>query len=133
VNRRLAPDVVNLKADVASALLETQGYKAEVSGNGAVVLSQSPPPGTTVASGSTVTLRTDERVVSLPAGYTLVPELRGLSMRRAINRLTNHRLDVSVAGSGTVTGQNPAPGERVRQGTMISLRCAPRSQMATSL
>ncbi len=132
-NRRLAPDVVNLKADVASALLETQGYRAEVSGNGAVVLSQSPPPGTTVASGGTVTLRTDERVVSLPAGYTLVPELRGLSMRRAINRLTNHRLDVSVAGSGTVTGQNPAPGERVRQGTMISLRCAPRTQMATSL
>jgi len=54
-------------------------------------------------------------------------------MRRAINRLTNQQLDVSVAGSGTVTGQNPAPGERVRQGTMISLRCAPRSVMATSL
>lgn len=132
-NRRLAPDVVNLKVDVASALLESQGYRAEVSGNGAVVLSQSPPPGTTVASGGAVTLRTDDRAVSLPAGFTLVPELRGLSMRRAINRLTNHRLDVSVAGSGTVTGQNPAPGERVRQGTMISLRCAPRSAMATSL
>jgi cell division protein FtsI (penicillin-binding protein 3) len=132
-NRRLAPDVVNVKVDVASALLESQGYKADVSGSGAVVLSQSPPPGTTVASGSTVTLRTDDRAISLPAGYTLVPELRGLSMRRAINRLTNHRLDVSVAGSGTVTGQNPAPGERVRQGTLISLRCAPRSAMATSL
>lgn len=132
-SRRLAPDVVNLRVDVASALLESQGYKAEVSGNGAVVLSQSPPPGTTVASGGDVTLRTDDRAVSLPAGYTLVPELRGLSMRRAINRLTNQRLDVSVAGSGTVAGQNPAPGERVRQGTMISLRCAPRSVMATSL
>jgi cell division protein FtsI (penicillin-binding protein 3) len=132
-NRRLAPDVVNLKVDVASSLLESQGYKAEVSGNGAVVLSQSPPPGTTVASGGAVTLRTDDRAASLPAGYTLVPELRGLSMRRAINRLTNQRLDVSVSGSGTVTGQNPAPGERVRQETTIFLRCAPRSVMATNL
>jgi cell division protein FtsI/penicillin-binding protein 2 len=130
---RLAPDVVNLKVDVASTLLESQGYSSDVSGNGAVVLSQSPPPGTTVAYGGAVTLRTDDRAVSLPAGYVLVPELRGLSMRRAINRLTNQRLDVSIAGSGTVTGQNPVPGKRVRQGTMIFLRCAPRSTMATSL
>jgi cell division protein FtsI (penicillin-binding protein 3) len=120
------PDVTNLRTEVASALLHAEEFVPEVAGAGTVVVAQAPSPGTAVPAKTKVTLRTNDAAQTLPAGFTLVPEVRGLTVRRAINQLNIQQLDAAVVGSGNVRGQSPAPGEKVRQGTQVTLRCEPR-------
>jgi penicillin-binding protein 2B len=114
------------------ALLKGEGFDPEIAGGGTVIVEQTPPPGTMMARNATVTVRTNDNTRMLPGGVALVPDLRGLSMRRAINSLTLQHLDASIVGSGTVVGQTPRPGERVRQGTVVTVRCEPRSSASIS-
>ena len=55
---------------------------------------------------------------------TKVPEVRGFSMRKAMNTLKNHNLKYKIQGSGKVEWQSPRPGEIVKKGTfcIISLK-----------
>ncbi len=130
--RRAVPDVVNLKTDVAVALLKGEGFDPQVAGGGTVIVEQIPSSGTMMARHAEVSIRTNDNTRMLPGGVALVPDLRGLSMRRAINSLTLQHLDASIVGSGTVVGQTPLPGERVRQGTVVTVRCEPRSSASIS-
>jgi cell division protein FtsI (penicillin-binding protein 3) len=123
---RAVPDVTNLRTEVASAILRGENFVPEVAGAGRVVVAQSPPPGTPVPTKAKITLRTNTTTRTLPAGFTLVPEVRGLTVRRAINQLSTQQLEVSVVGSGNVRTQSPMPGEQVPQGTPVVLRCEPR-------
>jgi len=127
---RTVPNVTNLRTDVASALLRAENFVPEVAGAGTVIVAQSPVPGSAVPVKSIVTLKTNTIARTLPAGFTLVPELRGLSVRRAINQLSTQQLEVAVVGSGNVRAQSPSPGEQVRQGTQVTLRCEPRPSPA---
>jgi cell division protein FtsI (penicillin-binding protein 3) len=56
-------------------------------------------------------------------GPIRIPDLRGLSLRRALATLRLHGLDATVAGSGLVVAQNPGAGRRAPRGTRVSLRC----------
>jgi beta-lactam-binding protein with PASTA domain len=73
--------------------------------------------------GSTVSLVTGGPQAALPPGYALVPDVRGLSIRRAMNRLSTLQLDIDINGSGIVTTQNPAAGQQVKLGTRVTLQC----------
>lgn len=130
---RVVPNVMNLRTDVASALLHAEEFVPEVAGAGTVIVAQSPAPGTSVAVNSTITLRTNDVTRALPAGFTIVPEVRGLSVRRAINQLSTQQLEVTVVGSGSVRAQSPAPGEKVLRGTQVVLQCEPRPIAAANL
>jgi len=123
---RRVPNVMNLRADVASTLLEGEAFVPEVSGAGTMIVAQSPAPGISVPARSRVKLTTNALSRTVPAGFTLVPEVRGLSLRRAINQLATHQLEFAIVGSGNVRAQAPPPGEQVRQGTQVTLRCEPR-------
>jgi beta-lactam-binding protein with PASTA domain len=91
-----------------------------------LVIAQSPEPGATLSVNGTVTLRTNDGTRAMPAGYTLVPDLRGLTVRRAINQLSAQQLEVAIVGSGNVQDQSPSPGQKVPQGTEVTLHCKPR-------
>jgi cell division protein FtsI (penicillin-binding protein 3) len=118
------PDVTSLKVDAAKAMLASNGFEAVTEGNGELVLRQSPPAGVRQSRGSAVTLVTGGGQASvLPPGYVLVPDVRGLSIRRAMNRLSTLQLDVDIDGSGVVTSQSPAAGGQVRIGTRVALHC----------
>ena len=60
------------------------------------------------------------------AGFSVVPDVHGLSMRRAMNRLASEQLDAEVSGSGVVCAQSPLPGTQVNPGSRIAVRCEPR-------
>ena len=118
------PDVTSLKVDAAKAMLASNGFEAITEGNGELVLRQSPAAGVRQSRGSAVTLVTGGGQASvLPPGYVLVPDVRGLSIRRAMNRLSTLQLDVDINGSGVVTSQSPAAGGQVRIGTRVALHC----------
>ena len=123
---RRIPNVCNVKVVVARRLLAERGIKSKIIGEGDMVLDQTPEPGTRVREGETVTLFLTRRGKRLADGYVETPELRGLSLRRALNRLAVDRLLGTVNGSGIVIGQTPSPGEKVKVGTKVSIRCEPR-------
>ena len=128
---RLVPDVVSLSAGVAREILEKRGFAVVQSGNGGVVREQLPHAGAMVHEGATVTLTAAD--IPAAAGVTVVPDLHGMPLRRAINTLALYQLDVAVAGSGIVVSQQPASAQKVKTGTRIRISCEPRSRALLSL
>ncbi len=120
------PDVRTLELGAASSMLSSLGLNVSTEGEGNLVLSQTPAPGTRVTRKSDVKLSTTALGSSSVAGNTVVPDLSGLTLRRALNRLTIARLDVRVEGSGVVVSQSPLPGEQVKGGTRVVVRCEPK-------
>jgi cell division protein FtsI (penicillin-binding protein 3) len=129
----VVPDVRNLRTTIAKKILEGQGLKVESFGNGEVVVRQSPEPGKRVESGDAVRLAVTGEAVADKKGMMLVPDLRGMSVRRAINRLTVDEFEVRVSGNGVVVQQSPAPGQKVQIGTTVSVQCEPRPVVSTVL
>jgi membrane peptidoglycan carboxypeptidase len=123
----VVPDMVNLTVAVAQQMLDARDLQCDLRGRGSLVVRQSPSAGTKLAAGGRVTLSTEEIVASSP-GYTVVPAVRGMSMRRAISSLTSRRLDVSVSGSGVVVSQSPPAGQNVKPGSRVVIRCEPRAR-----
>jgi beta-lactam-binding protein with PASTA domain len=106
--------------------MESDGFETEVADEGTYVVGQSPGPGTKLSPGARVILRT--ATMRTAAQTVRVPDLRNLSLRRAINRLTVENLRISTTGSGRVVAQSPAPGASVKPGTIIAVRCDPGTQ-----
>ena len=120
--RAAVPDVASLKMESARAMLDGAGFSVAVQGEGEIVARQIPRAGTLLERGSTVTLVTGPGAETKVA---IVPDLRDLSIRRALASVAVHRLEARVNGSGRVVSQHPRPGERVRPGTPIVLDCRP--------
>jgi membrane peptidoglycan carboxypeptidase len=118
------PDVRLMAADQARSLLRSVGMNCSVEGSGARVALQSPEPGVEARSGEVVRV-----VLSTEAApENTIPDLRGLSLREAVARLSALSISVSsVRGSGQVIRQDPAPGTPLKPGSACALSCAPRS------
>ena len=130
---RVVPDVSSLRYETAAAMLASQGFDVERTGEGAVVLAQSPPSGTKLSSDRHVKLVTGTPGSPMRNGFAVVPDVRGLTIRRAVNRLSMQHLDVAVEGSGIVSIQDPQAGERVKVGTSVAIRCTPKSLSMVTL
>jgi cell division protein FtsI (penicillin-binding protein 3) len=51
----------------------------------------------------------------------IMPALKGLSLRKGLQRISPYHLKVSVQGSGHIVGQNPAPGEPLAKNGVCEL------------
>lgn len=127
------PDVRSVQRNIAEKILEGHGLKVETFGEGDVVARQLPEPGKRVEPGDAVKLTLTGDVVIDTQGMTTVPDVRSMSVRRAINRLIVEELEVRVEGSGVVVQQSPASGQRVPTGTTVYLQCEPRPIVSTVL
>lgn len=123
----VVPDVRNMRREAARRILAASGLEAEAVGDGKTVLEQDPKPGTRIGKRDRVTLVTTESTASVPQGFTRVPDVRGLTIRRALSRLSMAQLDCQVSGSGVVRSQLPGPGTIVKSGHRVELQCTPRS------
>jgi cell division protein FtsI (penicillin-binding protein 3) len=54
-----------------------------------------------------------------------MPDLRGLSMRKALARLEGEKVQIRLAGSGLLVNQRPNPGDALKEGSEVFLRFAP--------
>jgi beta-lactam-binding protein with PASTA domain len=122
------PDVVTLTVDAARRTLMNGGFRVESKGSGSVVRSQTPAAGSLAARGEKVAiLLTAAPGAPVPEGFTIVPALAGLPMRRAVSMLALQRLSAAVSGSGVTTAQSPAAGTQVKSGTKVAVRCEPKN------
>ncbi|MBI2620211.1 MAG: PASTA domain-containing protein [Ignavibacteriales bacterium] len=127
------PDVRNVRTVIASKILHGLQLSSQVFGEGDVVIRQSPPPGARVEKGDVVKLVLNNDIGTDRQGRMVVPDLRGMSMRRAMNRLVAEEFEVEFEGSGVVSRQLPRPGERVPPGTRIRVVCEPRGTAPAAL
>ena len=120
------PDVRTLQVSIASRLLESHGLKSQTVGTGDVVVRQVPEPGKRLEKDDVVQLVLNETGADQQNGIVAVPDVRGMSLRRAINRLVVDDFDIQLRGSGVVVNQAPAAGQKTQAGATIHLVCEPR-------
>ncbi|HWP82462.1 MAG TPA: penicillin-binding transpeptidase domain-containing protein [Bacteroidota bacterium] len=118
------PDVRNLHISIAEKMLEGVQLKSRTFGTGDIVVRQAPEPGRHVEPGDVISLalNADEE----RPGEVVVPALKGMSVRRAMNRLMIDHFDIEIVGSGIVMHQSPLAGQRVKPGTTVRIICDPR-------
>jgi cell division protein FtsI (penicillin-binding protein 3) len=64
----------------------------------------------------------DEIKVGKGAGMIVMPDLTGLSMRNALNRIEGKGLIIKVSGNGKVVDQTPRPGTVIEKGDICFLK-----------
>jgi eukaryotic-like serine/threonine-protein kinase len=125
----LVPTVIGKKQAVAESILRKAGFQVAVETvhrshtPAGIVFEESPPAGSRVDDGSTVTI-----TVSARPGTVLVPPLTGQSKQAALKSLKDLGLKVAVKQhpSGTVqrglaVGTQPAAGTQLERGDPITL------------
>jgi cell division protein FtsI/penicillin-binding protein 2 len=127
------PDVRMLQPSLAQKMLSNYGLNCQTFGTGTIVIKQTPEPGKKIEKGEAVSLILNGESIVSHDGMIAVPDVRGMSIRRAMNRLVSEEFEIKVQGSGVVTHQIPLAGERARSGSSIVVQCSPRSLMQASL
>ena len=120
------PDVRTLQINIATRLLESHGLKCQTVGKGDIVVRQVPEPGKHLEKDDVVQIVLNETGAETSGGSPIVPDVRGMSVRRAINRLVVDDFDIQVRGSGVVVSQVPGAGQKIQAGATIHLMCEPR-------
>lgn len=106
----LVPDLVGYRQADALRLLAGTGLAVKVEGEGDLILSQQPAPGSRVPASGTLTLAIgflESRVM---------PALDGNTLRDALLKLKNLGLEVEYSGAGRIIRQEPAAGAAVKPG-----------------
>jgi membrane peptidoglycan carboxypeptidase len=129
----VVPDVRMLHSLLAKKMLATYGLNCQLFGKGMMVVKQAPEPGKKIEKGETVSLILNGESVASSDGTIIVPDVRGMSIRRAMTRLVSDEFEVNIQGSGIVTQQFPTAGQRTRLGSSITLTCIPRVVAQASL
>jgi stage V sporulation protein D (sporulation-specific penicillin-binding protein) len=132
-NSITVPDVRMLQSLLAKKMLATYGLNCQAFGKGTMVVKQTPEPGKKVERGEMISLILNGESKSSSDGLITVPDVRGMSIRRAMNRLVSDEFEVKVQGSGIVTQQFPTAGGQIRLGSNITLVCMPRGMAQASL
>lgn len=120
----MVPDVTGSTVDAAKKMILAQNLKVKVIGNGEEIISQVPQGHFSVTENSTVILYTSDT-----ESLVTVPDVTKLGVNEAKNILTNAGLNPKISGiadgdkAGQVVSvkQEPAAGEKVSQGTVVTV------------
>lgn len=135
----LIPNLINLKLEDAKELLTESNIKFEVidstvakvseteTGNPVIakfVESQLPAANEKINWDENLKVRLVVRSSKVPDDrLVIVPDVKNLSLRKAINLLLSGGFDVFINGSGKIVEQSPLPGTKQLPGSKIILYC----------
>ncbi|WP_138431428.1 peptidoglycan D,D-transpeptidase FtsI family protein [Fodinibius saliphilus] len=122
-----APQLSGLNKEEAQSLLEQQNLEYKISGEGDWISGQRPEAGTKLTSEDNITLKLSNTIAvadtaELPDGYSIIPDVGGMSMRKATLVIHSRGFKTKMIGSGTVYTQFPRPGDMMKQGHAITVR-----------
>ncbi|NBB77689.1 MAG: PASTA domain-containing protein [Bacteroidetes bacterium] len=127
------PKLTGLSKQQGEYLSDDLNLTLDFRGEGGVIVSQQPDPGTRVAAGSKITLELSPLMAEeTDDEYLTIPDLSGMDMRRATNSLLSLGLTVNSIGSGSVRTQFPKPGEWMKPGRTVTIRGSERSKTIVS-
>jgi len=118
----VVPKVSGLSRDEATRLLAAQGLVYELDGSGDLVTSQRPLPGESLSAGDAIRLTVGESPRADKNKALQMPDLRGMSMRRAFFLTQELGLKAELEGYGQVSTQTPQPGTPLNSGAQVNLR-----------
>ncbi|MEX2641028.1 MAG: penicillin-binding transpeptidase domain-containing protein [Balneolales bacterium] len=127
-NHHLAhvPNVKGLSREDAKSLLESGGRSYTFEGTGAYVSRQIPQAGEQTGKQEEVRITLSEvnspKTAMISDNHNRVPDVQGLSMRKALHLLTQAGYDIRLIGSGTVNTQFPEPGAQYVRGRTVTIR-----------
>ena len=120
------PQLKGLTADEARSLLQKQDISYTVEGSGNWVAEQQPTGGDSLSSADHMTITLAEQTVTdttdIPENYSVIPDVDGLSMRKATQLITGRGFKIKMIGSGTVYTQFPRAGDPMKKGRTITVR-----------
>ncbi|WP_042197484.1 penicillin-binding transpeptidase domain-containing protein [Paenibacillus camerounensis] len=114
--QRSAPDLTGKTMQEARKLLIEQGFDFETVGSGSGVVSQYPEAKTLLASGQRIYL------LSQQSDQASIPDLKGQSLRDALEVLNLLRVAISVEGEGYVTEQTESTSNGKK---LVQLKLSP--------
>ena len=125
---KIMPDFYMKKVGEATAVLKAGGVSFECFGFGAYCISQQPKKGSPMKEASDTRLffgdLTKDNQVRI-----YMPNVQGLSMRKALDILGAYALKTKYSGSGFVVAQDPKPGVAINNGA----KCVISFAMGTAL
>lgn len=122
-----APEVRTMTLDEAQTVLENQRLAYTTRGSGDWVADQRPAPGSELNPEDEITLTLAATKVAadtteLPDGYAIIPNVGGMSMRKASLLINSQGFEAKMIGSGTVYTQFPRPGDMMKKGRAVTVR-----------
>jgi len=118
----VVPNVTGLSREEATRLLASQGLAYESEGNGDLVSLQNPEPGQPLSAGDVIKLSIVDAPRASDANNFVMPELIGMSMRRAFFMTQEFGLKADLSGYGKVADQTPKAGTMVSKGASVFLK-----------
>ncbi|MFC1512243.1 penicillin-binding transpeptidase domain-containing protein [Candidatus Latescibacterota bacterium] len=117
------PSVKGMDVALAVRTLENRGFTVEVIGDSTTVVRQFPLAGAELLAGSSIALFSNVQT-KVGENTVRVPDLKGKTMREAVQQLVQTNLQVAINGSGVVREQSPRAGAVVALGTVCTIGCA---------
>ncbi len=131
-SRIMMPNVMNLKLETAAGILEESGLKFEVINEGnttspagvVIVVSQQPEANLSIDPESGLKVKLTVKNAEVTGDRLLVvPDVRGMSVRKGMNKILSGGFEIAVDGSGKIIDQTPAPGTKQLPGSKILIYC----------
>lgn len=121
------PDFTYMTTEAAQSILEKMDLRFQIRGQGDMITGQS--WANTGKGGQLLMLETGSQIHRPDdvdsKNFKKTPDVRGLSMRMALNRMYEAGIEVSVKGHGFVIAQSPRPGTSVKSGARCVIQCRP--------
>lgn len=121
------PSLEGLRKKEGEILLKSQNLAYEITGSGDWITKQKPGAGTELTQEEEITIELSHTIsakdtTEVPDGYAIIPDVGGMSMRKATVLINSRGFEIKMNGSGTVYTQFPRPGDRMKQGRTITVR-----------
>ena len=127
--RMVMPNIIGLSLQSAEKVLRryrmSATFEVPYRSNAAFVTEQSVQAGEPLNSDVRISVKCKPMMVAHSPFDISVPNLNGLPLRQAINRLSIEGLRTSISGNGLVASQSLLPGSVVKSGTSCALICLP--------
>ena len=120
------PNLVGTRLETATSILKYLEIKYSLLGEGHFVKKQELAVADEVQEKPEIILTLSNFTIN--SKYTTMPNLTGLSLRKAVGKLSLRGLEVQILGSGRVVRQDPPPGAKIKVGACGLLECAPITQ-----
>jgi cell division protein FtsI/penicillin-binding protein 2 len=122
------PDLKGKHLRQAETILNNYGflYKIEGSDSSSVVVDQFPKPGVVVEPNHPITIKIGKSLVkSSPVlAQGLMPNLHGLTLRKALQVAAQQNIALKIKGSGIIRNQSILPGSRISKGAVCQIEAS---------